>query len=164
MNLVDIPADETVFVHHFEESTLTGPQAFITTRKVTRGDLDNMDLLGLHYTSEYPIDGIQIDLDREQFEGWVAEACEKSRAAGNEGLLFGHDPLRPEKTIDQADLGISEECVFLWNRNRGEGPIFEWSMVSQIWANRNNDVATIFLTDGRVVVFNANIDWVERYR
>jgi hypothetical protein len=161
----DIAPGDTVTVHTFETVQILGGFAAACTSETMTVDAIPADALAsgsIAIVPTKPLSGVQLGLDREQFEGWIEQAHADAREEGGHGLLLGYDPLRPERTIDEGQLGLSDDCVFLWDRPRGAGPMFEWSEVAMVSANRGSPTASVFLVDGRSVFLHAAIDWFNR--
>lgn len=157
----DIAPGDTVFVHAFDPISVRGPRAYATTQQLPVSAIDEGELLAgaITISPRRAISGIQIQLDREQFEGWVEQAQQSALEQGGDGLLLGYDPIHPEARIPQGDLGISEDCVFQWSRPRGADPMFTWDEVAVVIANRDTLSATIHLTNGNSVFLHADVDW-----
>lgn len=160
----DIAAGDTVTVHTFETVEIRGATAACTSETMTVEaiDADALARGDIAIAPTKPLSGVQLALDREQFEGWIEQAHADARSEGGHGLLLGYDPLRPERSIAEGALGVSDACVFLWDRPRGAGPLFEWSEVAMVSANRGSPTAAVFLVDGRSVFLQAGIDWYNR--
>lgn len=109
-----------------------------------------------------PITGYQLELERQQFAGWLENAIENARSEGGDGLLLGYDSLNPEQRLHAGNLDMTDQCVFLWDRPRGAGPMFEWEEIASLSACRGSDTACIYLADGRAIYLHADVDWHNR--
>jgi len=111
-------------------------------------------------TATAPIEGQVLEASREDLERAMASMRAAAAAEGGDGFLLGYDPLNPTARIPDSELALGADCVFVWNRGPGEGPIFEWSEVAHLVTSEES--ARIFLVDGRLISLHADIDWWNR--
>lgn len=133
----------------------------MTARDLTAedgGDVSNI----IAITLAQPISPVTLHFAREQFRGWLEQADRMALDESGHGIRIGYDPLRPDRHAAFSDIGMTDECVFLWDRPRGDGPLFEWSDVAAMTANRDEESAMILLVDGRSVFLHADVDWDNR--
>ncbi len=111
-------------------------------------------------TGTLPIEGEELQKARLELAEAVSTMRATATAEGGDGFLLGYDPLSPTARIPSGELEIGADCVFVWSRDRGEGPLFEWGEVAHL-ATGDGSVH-VFLVDGRVVSIHADIDWWNR--
>lgn len=163
---IEVLPGEQVVVHTLPEIVPGWSKGTITFEIVPTSILtDEMfadDTLRQVITPTTPITGIEAQLNKEQFEGWMADAQAQALTEDGDGFLLGYDPLNPDKRLAASELGMTDECVFDWGRDRGVPPMFEWSEVAAFSANRGSPTAEIYLVDGRSVFIHADVDWYNR--
>ncbi|MFZ3482019.1 hypothetical protein [Sphingomonas sp. 3-13AW] len=111
-------------------------------------------------TATEPLSGHELEASREQVVEALKTLREAAEQEGGDGFLLGYNPLAPTARIPASELGFTDECVFVWSRDRGEDPLFDWSDVAHVVTD---DVSiSVFLVDGRLVTLSADIDWWNR--
>jgi len=115
---------------------------------------------GTVITATAPLAGQELEASREELAQAIASMRDEAATEGGDGFLLGYDPLNPTARIPASELALGADCVFVWNRERDEGPIFEWSEVAHLVTSREH--AHIFLVDGRLISLCADIDWWNR--
>lgn len=111
-------------------------------------------------TGTAPISGQELEACREELADALASLRREAEAEGNDGFLLGFDPLNPTVRIPSSELALGADCLFVWNRAPGEGPVFEWDQVAHLCTTPLS--IGIYLIDGRTVFLYANIDWWNR--
>lgn len=112
-------------------------------------------------TGTAPIEGQVLEASREQLAQAIASMRAAAAAEKGDGFLLGYDPLNPTMRIPSGELALGVDCVFIWSRERRDGPIFEWSEVAHLVTSEES--ASIFLVDGRLITLHADIDWWNRF-
>ena len=153
---------ETAIVH-----TLPYPGPFCdpvpSYRIVPTGTLSMKDLPSDEITvvtGTMAVQGQVLEASRRRLVEAISSMRAAADAEGGDGFLLGYDPLGPSARIASTELGISDDCLFVWNRGRGEGPLFQWDEVAHL--TTTEDTMRAFLVDGRVVTLYADIDWWNR--
>lgn len=111
-------------------------------------------------TATAPLEGQALEASRTQLAQAIEQMRASAREEGGDGFVLGYDPLYPTARIPSSELALGADCVFIWDRPRGDGPIFEWSEVAHLVTNE--DSAYVYLVDGRLIVIHADIDWWNR--
>lgn len=127
----------------------------VDTASITMKDI-SLDAVTV-ITGTAPLEGQALEASRQELARSIEQMRVSAKEEGGNGFVLGCDPLYPKARIPSSELAMGVDCVFVWDRARGDGPIFDWSEVAHLVTRE--DSAYIFLVDGRLIVIHADIDW-----